>query len=113
MESKTSKTISVRFDLQLYDKILQHELQNSDLIRKAVRQYFRLLEPNSKIPLEGAGSNPFCNTSSYNVELVDLLKDQVSYLKDQNDQLLKINGSLSMASLPFFDRVKLLVSGKK
>jgi len=110
-------TISVRFCSDLYNKVIQHDLSNSVLIRKAVLQYFRSLEPNHKID---GGLNPDSNTTSYNVDLVSLLQDQIQdlkndkvFLQDRMDQLLKINGTLTVATNNSLgSRIKFLISGK-
>ncbi len=39
-----SKTITVRFNDALYDKIKNHPMNTSELIRTSIRQYFRKME---------------------------------------------------------------------
>ena len=99
-----SRTISVRFPQDLYDKVIHSEVECSTLIRKAVIQYFRSKEPNNRIDVYG-------HTSSYNRELVDLLNDQIQDLKCDKERLLKQNEMLMVSSIPLLSKVKLKLLG--
>ena len=92
-ENNKSRTISTRFDQQLYNKVNTNELQNSELIRKAVIQYLRSKENNQKLNGEYL---------DYNRELLDVLKDQIENLKQDKHQLQQQNSYLTM---PFFQRI--------
>jgi len=102
--------ITVRFDGQLYDKVRHHELSNSDLIRKAVRQYFRSVEPNNRLNMDGP-------TMSYDQDLIKLYQDQVQDLKLTNSHLLDMvqekDRIIGMQSLGMFGKLKYLLQAKK
>jgi len=91
-ENIKGRTISVRFDKQLYDKVYTNELQNSELIRKAVIRYFRAKENNQKLNGEYLG---------YNQELIDVLKNQIDDLKQDKHQLQQQNQYLTV---PWYQR---------
>ena len=105
------KKITVRFDGQLYDQVRRHPLSNSDLIRKSVRQYFRSVEPNSKLTGSDLGL-----MVSYDQDLIKLYQDQVQDLKVTNSQLLNMvqekDHIIAMQSLGFFGRLKYLLQSK-
>ena len=92
-ENNKSRTISIRFDSQLYNKVHTNELQNSELIRKAVIQYFRSKETNQKLDGEHLG---------YNQELIDVLKIQIDDLKQDKHQLQQQNNYLTV---PWYQRL--------
>lgn len=92
-ENNKSRTISTRFDQQLYNKVNTNELQNSELIRKAVIQYFRTKENNQKLNGEYLG---------YNREMIDVLKNQIDDLKQDKHQLQQQNNYLA---LPWYQRL--------
>lgn len=102
-------TLSIRIDKKLYTLVCDDANKNAYIVSKALSQYYRSKEPNQKLYTD----TQTMHANAYNVEMVDLLKDQISYLRSQNDQLLKINGTLSVANLPFWERAKLLLSSKK
>ena len=92
-ENNKCKTITIRFERQLYDKINTYDLQNSELIRKSVRQYFRMMENNQKLNGEHLG---------YNQELIDVLKIQIDDLKQDKHQLQQQNNYLTV---PWYQRL--------
>jgi len=69
------KKISVRIPSDLYDKIRTHEQKNSDIVRKALYQFFRDKEPN------------------YNVEqfVIKSYDKQIEYLKEQIEDWKKVS----------------------
>ena len=101
-----SKTITVRFSLQLYDKVLQHELSNSDLIRTSVIQYFSSAGPTP--PVGDAG-----NTTSYDTELFNALNSQILELKNDKQYLQNQVNALMLSSIPLLSRVKLKLLQRK
>ncbi|GAG83290.1 unnamed protein product [marine sediment metagenome] len=78
-----SKTITVRFNLQLYNKVLHHELSNSALIRKSVIQFLTCEEPNNTIDIDST-------TPSY----IEHLEDEILFLRNQNSALLIVKQPL-------------------
>lgn len=79
-----SKTITIRIDDKMYRRILQEDISKSELIRRSVRQYF--------------------NESTYNVDVMDVLKDQVEDLKGQRDLLQQ---RLDYFQMPWYMRLML------
>lgn len=92
------KTITVRFDQHLYDKVIQHEMSNSDLIRKSVKQYFRAQEPNSRIFND-------CKTMSYNQDYIDLLTGQIQDLRNDKEYFKSKADALLLVKMPLLQRV--------
>lgn len=92
------KTITVRFDQRLYDKVTLHEMSNSDLIRKSVIQYFRAQEPNSRIFNEG-------KAMSYNQDYIDLLTGQIQDLRNDKEYFKSKADALLLVKMPLLQRV--------
>ena len=93
-----NKTITVRFDQHLYEKVIQHEMSNSDLIRKSVKQYFRAQEPNSRIFNEG-------KTFFYNQDYIDLLTGQIQDLRMDKEYFKSKADALLLVKMPLLQRV--------
>lgn len=84
---KNNYFVGVRFnkDKQLFNKIKQHDLSNSEILRKSAYYYFRSKEENHKI-----------DSGSYDQDLVKSFTDQISFLQDQISFLQKQNAFLSL-----------------
>jgi hypothetical protein len=96
------KTITVRFELPLYMKIRQHELDNSSLIRKAVVQYFRSLEPNGTLFSEDPNM-------SYNKNFNSLFEHYVQRIQDLEQK----NETLSYMNMSWWKRRQISREQKK
>lgn len=77
-----NKMISVRIPEKMYNKINTHELKNSDIIRKALTQYFRRKEPNSNLDLKVI--------NMYNKQIQNLEQTN-EFLKNQIEDWKKIS----------------------
>jgi len=78
-----SRVLSVRIDNSLYTRICKHDLGKKDLVVKAVSQYLRSKEPNSKIDPE-----LYTNVNNlYTRELIDQLKSENVFLRSQVNAL--------------------------
>lgn len=104
---KSNYFVGVRFtsDKQLFNKLNDHPLSNSVLVRKALSQYFRSTENNT------------CLDLGCNQDLVELLQQQVQDLKLTNSQLMDMvqekDKIIGYHSLGFFGRVKFLLQSKR
>ena len=87
--------VGVRFDKQLFNKLNDHSLNNSDLIRKSVKQYFRAGEPNRKIPEWDKTS-----FNNYDRDIVDLLNGQIQDLKQDKQYLQGQVNALMVSRYP-------------
>lgn len=98
---KKNYFVGVRFnnDKTLFDKVSNHPMSNSDLIRKAVRQYFMMKEENQSF-----------NMGGYNQEFVNSLNDHIKFLQEEVSFLHKQNAYLS---LPWYKRMVYQLEGKK
>lgn len=90
---KENYFVGVRFnkDKQLFNKLNQNSLSNSELIRKSLRQYFITKEDNQTF-----------NVNSYNQDLVDSMNKQLDFLQNELSFLHKQNAYLS---LPWYKKV--------
>jgi len=96
-----SHYVGCRIDTKLFNKISEHELNNSDLMRMAIQRYFRENEPNVKLDEFGV-----------NQELINLLKSQISSLENDKIFLQQQNQALMTASIPLLGRIKMkLITG--
>jgi len=78
----------------LYNKVKRHDEQSSTIVRKALGQYFREMEPNKTI-------------DGYDRELINVLNNQIVDL--QNDKRL-LNDQvqvLMVSSIPLLGRIKM------
>lgn len=97
------ETVSVRIDPALRKRLYADVNSNAYVVEKALRQFYRSKEPNSKVYTDA-------QTNVYDNDLVQLLQDQVSFLRGQVTYLQKQNSDLSCG---WFGRVKLLLQSKK
>jgi len=90
---KENYFVGVRFnkDKQLFNKLNQNSLSNSELIRKSLRQYFITKEKNQTF-----------NTNPYSQDLVESLNKQIDFLQNEISFLHKQNAYLS---LPWYKKV--------
>lgn len=102
------KVLSVRLKKELYTKVYDHEMKNSDLVSKALGQYFRQFEPNQTLdPIMDLNDG-----SAY----VDLLKQTLNDKEDYIQFLQKEVESLtimSMAKVPLLERIKMKLLSEK
>lgn len=85
------KNISVRIDDDMYYKLKNHELTNSDIIRKSLNQYFRKTENNEKL-------DTYIN-ENYKQQL-EIQKEIIEHLKKEiNDWKTTYLANLSMWQL--------------
>lgn len=87
-----NKLIAVRFDKELYNKVEQQNMNNSELIRKAVMQFLEgkhdvAVSEKDTIISDGLYNDVY--NSLYNQEVTPL-KNEIKYLKDKV-QLLQTN----------------------
>jgi len=102
------KVLSVRLKKELYTKVYNHEMKNSDLVSKALSQYFRDLEPNQTLD----SVMDLNNDSNY----MDLLKQNLNEKNDYIQFLQKEVESLtilSMAKVPLLERIKMKLLSEK
>jgi hypothetical protein len=90
---KENYFVGVRFnkDKQLFNKLNENSLSNSELIRKSLRQYFITKEDNRTF-----------NVNSYNQDLVGSMNKQIDFLQNELSFLHKQNAYLS---LPWYKKV--------
>jgi len=91
-KNNKDKTITIRINAEMYAKIKTYDIRPSELIRKSVRQYFRLKEPNHKI----------YGSTNYNSDIIKILQDQIQDLKNDKNMLQQQNAYLSM---PWYQRM--------
>ena len=97
------KVLSVRVEKSLYTRVNKYEIGNSDLVSKALNQFFRSKEPSTKF---------FDNNSDY----VDLLKQTlneknqyIGFLQKEVENLTV----MSMARVPLLARIKMKLLKEK
>ena len=92
--------VGVRFnkDKQLFNKLNENPLSNSEVIRKALHQYFMSKEENQSFKV-----------SSYNQELVDSMTKQIDFMQDEISFLHKQNAYLT---LPWYKKIVYQLEGK-
>ena len=91
------KVLSVRIENELYTRVNKNEMPNSILVSKALNQFFRAKEPNTKL---------FSENSDY----VDFLKQTINEKNQYIGFLQKEVESLtimSMAKVPLLARIKM------
>lgn len=100
---KENYFVGARFnnDKQLFHKIVNNPLRNSELIRKSVYQYFRSKEENKKFDVHGF--DHVDNT------VVTVLTNQLEFLQKQVEFLQKQNAYLS---LPWYKKYVHKLEGK-
>ncbi len=84
-----NKLIAVRFDKDLYNKIEQQNMNNSELIRKAVTQFLEGKDHISELGEDDAISDELYNNvynSLYNQEVTPL-KTEIRHLNDKMEVL--------------------------
>jgi len=86
--------VGCRVDEQLFNKIDGHVEQNSTLMRKAIAQFFREMEPNKMLP-------------GYDRELITVLNNQIDDLKNDKHMLFEQVRTLEIASIPWLSRIKM------
>ena len=98
---KENYFVGVRFnkDKQLFHKLNENSLSNSEVIRKSLYQYFRSKEENQTL-----------NFHSYNQDLVESLNNQIDFLQGQIDFLHNQNAYLS---LPWYKKFFYQLEGKR
>lgn len=82
-----TKGIAIRLDERLYNKIEKHELSRSDLIRRALINFFNKKEPqiNNENDVPEELYNEMYNTL-YNTEIFPL-KEEIKHLQKYNKML--------------------------
>ena len=86
------KSISVRLDKTLYDKMYYDRNTNTYIITKALQQFYREKEPNKRL-----------NTTYYNQDLTNHLQQQISFQQEQISFLQQQNAYLS---LPWYKKIR-------
>jgi len=94
--------LGCRVSKDLFNKVDEHTMSNSELMRTAIERYFREKEPNVKLEEFGL-----------NTELINLLKGQISSLENDKIFLQQQNQALMAASIPLLGRVKMKLIGNK
>lgn len=98
---KDNYFVGVRFnqDKPLFNKLNENPLSNSELIRKALRQYFMSKEENQRF-----------ETNSYDRNLVESLTKQIDFLQGEIGFLHKQNAFLS---LPWYKKMIYQLESKR
>jgi len=101
---KLNYFVGVRFnnDKQLFQKMVDSPLKNSELIRRSVYQYFKSEEENQKF--DGPGFDNVDNT------VVTVLTNQLEFLQKQIEFLQKQNAYLS---LPWYKKYTRQLESKR
>jgi len=97
------KVLSVRVENDLYTRVYKYDMKTSDLVTKALNQYFRGKEPNKKLFEE-------------NVDYIDLLKQNLEEKNNYIDFLQKEVEHLtvmSMAKTPLLARIRMKLLKEK
>jgi len=98
---KENYFVGVRFnkDKQLFNKLNKESLSNSELIRKALNQYFDSTEKKQSFEF-----------GSYNQDLIKSLNNQIEFLQKEIGFLHKQNAYLS---LPWYKKFVYQLEGKR
>lgn len=99
----SKKTLSVRIPPELHTKVYADENDNAYIVEKALRQFYRIKEPNETLFAD-------TQTNVYDGELVQSLNDEIAFLRGQVTFLQKQNSHLSAG---WFGRLRLLLESKK
>ena len=102
------KVLSVRLENELYTKVYDHDLKPSDLIPKALSQYFGSKEPNKKLDVSFSSDSDYVNLLK---QTLDEKNTYIDFLQKEVDHLT----IMSMAKVPLLERIKmkLINSGNK
>ena len=109
-----NKIIACRFDKDLYSKINEHDLKNSDIIRQAVKQFLNGHgQENAEIDDDDYYSTVY--NDLYNVEMAPLTQEN-TYLKKtvhvlENDKVFLMDEVraltvMSASRIPLLQRIK-------
>jgi len=104
------KVLSVRIENDLYTKVCNHDLKNSELVSKSLNQYFRQKEPNQKI------SDFVENENVFNQDYVNLLNKTLDEKEKHIDFLQKEVENLTILTLaktPLLERIKMKLLAEK
>lgn len=91
------KVLSVRIENELYTRVNKNEMPNSVLVSKALNQFFRAKEPNTKLFSENSDYVDFLKQS------IDEKNQYISFLQKEVESLTV----MSMAKVPLLVRIKM------
>jgi nucleoid-associated protein YejK len=91
------KVLSVRVENSLYTRVNKDDMPNSILVSKALTQFFRAKEPNTKLFSEKSDYVDFLKQS------IDEKNQYISFLQKEVESLTV----MSMAKVPLLARIKM------
>ena len=97
------KVLSVRVENRLYTNVNKHEMSNSDLVSKALNQFFRSKEPNTKLFEDNSEYIDLLNQN------IDEKNQYIGFLQKEVENLT----IMSMAKVPLLARIKMKLLKEK
>lgn len=97
------KTLSVRLPEDLHTKVHTDVNSNAYVVEKALHQFYRSKEPNSKLYTDA-------HTNVYDADMMQSLYNQIDFLQKQVTFLQQQNAFLS---LPWYKKLVHQLEGKK
>jgi hypothetical protein len=99
----TKKTLSVRIEPDLHTKVYADVNSNAYVVEKALHQFYRSKEPNSKLYTD-------THTNVYDADVMQSLQDHIIFLQKQVTFLQQQNAFLS---LPWYKKMVHRLEAKK
>jgi len=97
------KVLSVRVENRLYTNVNKHEMSNSNLVSKALDQFFRSKEPNMKL---------IDDDSKYVGLLMKTIDEKDQYIGFLQKEVENLT-IMSMAKVPLLARIKMKLLKEK